>query len=178
MEMRAAVIAGKNISTINEAKIMLKLLGPSLVRRLIDENAPNKGVDPEVIAEMGPREIEFKRDTNDRLKVWLSVLELVYKMENAESAIEGNPKTKPISEIIIRRGLDTDRIAVLISGEPSYVGGGADGTGGKGSSFRAISDSILERPGDLQDSEQGPSIRIIDDVEYRDHSQGERTAEL
>lgn len=177
-EMKAAVRGGKAISTVTEAKIMLKLMGPSLMRRLIDEYDPDKGVDPDVLAETGPRDIEFKKDTNERLKVWMDLLGMVNKMENIEDAAQGHSKAKPLTEITIKRGLDAGRLTFLLGSESGSVGGDADGTGRETITVRAISDSLPERPLDIQDSEQESSTGILDGVEYRDGSFSDSEEEL
>jgi hypothetical protein len=177
-EMKAAVKGGKNISTVTEAKIMLKLMGPSLMRRLIDEYDPDKGIDPEILAETGPREIEFKKDTNERLKVWMDLLGIVNKMENIEDAAAGHNKAKPLTEITIKRGLDAGRLAILVGSEPSSMGGDGDGIGRETVTVRAIPDSVFERPFDVQDSEQESSVGVLDGVEYRDGSRSDSEEEL
>jgi hypothetical protein len=173
-QMKLAVKEGKAISTITEAKIMLKLMGPSLMRRLISEYDPLKGMDPEVAQELGisSDESEFKKDTNDRLKVWMDLLKLVHQMESAEDAAEGHNKKKPLTEITIRRGLDGGRFKVLLGIESSDLGGNTDGTGRETITVRTVPDSVSERQESFQDSMQEQAVGILDSVEYRDVSQG------
>lgn len=171
-EMRLAVKEGKAISTVTEAKIMLKLLGPSLMRRLINEYDPLKGMDQEVAEELGisTDESEFKKDTNDRLKVWMDLLKLVHQMESAENAAEGHSKKKPLTEITIKRGLDGSRLALLVGIESGNVGRDADGTGRETITIRTLSDSLSERQEPVQDSVQEQAVGVLDNVEYRDVS--------
>jgi hypothetical protein len=153
LEMSAAVKAGKGVSTLSEAKIMLKLMGPSLMKRLIEEQNPNAGVDPELLKELGPREIEFKKDTNERINVWMRLLELVYKMETKEDASTGHNQKKPLVEIFAKRGFDSGRLAIHVNTEPIAMGGDVDGIGREAISARTVSDKLPERPFYVQDSE-------------------------
>ena len=170
-EMKLAVKSGKNISTLSEAKIMLKLMGPSLMKRLIEEQNPNAGISQEMLDELGPRDIEFKKDTNERINVWMRLLELVYKMETKEDASTGHNQKKPLIEIFAKRGFDSGRLAIHVGPESITVGRDADGTGREAISARTVSDKLPERPFDIQDSEQESSARVLDDIEYRDYSQ-------
>src|SRR5688572_697634 len=84
-DMRDAIRNGKNISTVNEAKILLKLMGPPLWQRLIEEARPPEqvkaiDVDPDLASELGmttESKAQFARDTNERLKIVINLMGLI-----------------------------------------------------------------------------------------------------
>lgn len=168
-EMKQAVKSGKNISTINEARILMKLMGPPVWQRLIEEVQPKKAAvidaDPDLIDEIGPlpgdEQGGFDKDLNERLKVLINLMQFVAKLEQQEDDQSSNTE-KPILEIIARRGLDSERIKFLVGVESSDVGGSADGTGRAEGSIRAISDKVPERQIDISNSEQEPTVRVLD----------------
>jgi hypothetical protein len=172
-QMKKAVKDGKAMSTLNEARVMLQLMSPSIMKRLIEEQNPNLGLTPEQLeqmAELGPRQTEFRKDTNERIQIWMRLLEIVHKMETAKDASEGHSKNQPLTSILVKRGLDAGRLTAHLGGVTITVGGDDNGVGGEASDIRTVSDYVPERPLDVPDSEQESSIRILDNVEYRDDS--------
>lgn len=168
-EMKQAVKSGKNISTINEARILMKLMGPPVWQRLIEEVQPKTqpviDIDPDLQDEIGPMPGEgqagFDKDLNERLKVLINLMQFVAKLEQQEND-QSDSSEKPILEIIARRGLDSERVKFLVGVESGDVGGSADGTGRAEGGIRAISDSVPERQIHIQDSEQEPTVRVLD----------------
>ena len=172
-QMKDAVRNGKNISSIAEAKIMLKLMGPALMRRLINEYSTDGEIDPELEAEIGvKKQITFDRDTNERLKVWMDLLKIVLDLEEKENAATGHYQKKPLQEATIRRGIDPGRIKLLIGFESGSVGGNVNGDRGEALAIRAVSDSLSERQSDISNNEQGEAAWVLDYDSDRDDTQG------
>lgn len=139
-EMRGAIREGKAISTLTEAKITLKLMGPPIWRRLISEGKP--------IDETKP--IEFSRDLNERLKVYTGLMAFIEKVEDEQ---EPDNSKKPIFEIFAGRGVDAGRVKFLLGYESGAVGGDSDEVGGETLVARTVSGELPERQGDVQDSQ-------------------------
>ena len=158
-EMKAAIRTGKNISTLSEAKILLKLMGPPIWMRLIQESKQKPAVptfDPDLADEIGAEPASgvqpFDKDLNERLKVMIQMMQFVDKLEKNDEAT--NSDTKPILEIFARRGINAARIDFVTNPEPRLVGGNSDGIGRESVEFRAIPSEIPERQIDVQDNEQ------------------------
>lgn len=170
-EMEAAIKQGKAMSTMQEARTMLMLMGPALMKRLVEEQDPTIGMDPEMVKELGPQPVEFRKDTNERLGVWMKLLDIVMKQEAKEAdATQGHTKNQPLTSILVKRGLDAGRLAIHLGDISVTVGRDADGVGGKTSEIRTVSDTVPERQEYVPDSEQEPSVRVLDPAEYRDDS--------
>lgn len=177
-EMRDAVRSGKNISTINEAKILMKMMGPPIWQRLILE-AERQGkknvtdIDPDLVDEIGGMEDEppmMDKDLNERIKTYIQLMTFVNKMERDDD--ESDNSTQPLISIFTRRGFDGGRLKFLIGGESGPVGGDADGTGRSTIEVGAFSGEISERPLDIQDSEQIEAVRVLNDDSAGDDPQG------
>lgn len=164
-EMKRAIKDGKSISTVTEAKITLKLMGPAIWRRLIDEAKQKKRViDKDLVDEIQVEDepMEFAKDVTERLKVYQSLLQFIDKLERADD--EGaSSKTQQHIEILARRGIDSDRLRILVGIESGDMGRIVDGTGREVIEARAVSDTILERQVSLSDSEQGTSVGDVSD---------------
>ena len=178
-EMKEAVRNGKNISTINEAKILMKLMGPPIWQRLIEEANQKppmpSGFDPDLEDELGDdlpnsNVTPFNKDLNERVKVYMGLMQFVDKMERADD--QPNNTAKPILEIFARRGVDGSRVDFLIGGIAQSVGGDADGTGRDAIEPRTVSGQVPERPLDVQDSQQVSAIRVLNDNSVGDDAQG------
>lgn len=175
-EMQEAVRNGKNISTINEAKILMKMMGPPIWQRLILE-AERQGkknvtdIDPELVDEFGDTgDTGEDKSLNERIKTYLQLMQFVDKMERNDD--ESDNSTQPILEITAKRGIDIGRIGLLIGTEPGSLGGNADGTGRPEADTGAIPDSVSERQFDVQDSQQVSTIRVLDPDSPRGNSSG------
>ena len=183
-EMRDAIRSGKNISTINEAKILMKLMGPPVWQRLIEEVQPPKQdaviIDPDLRDEIGEMPSDepsgFDKGLNERLKVLISLMQFVAKLEQNDESTD--PTTKPILEIIARRGIDSGRVKFLIGVESGDVGGSPDGTGGAQSGVRTVSGELSERQVNVSDSQQGTSVRVLDPDSLGDYTEGGDEQEL
>lgn len=177
-EMKQDVKSGKNISTINEARILMKLMGPPVWQRLIEEVQPKKPVvtdiDPDLQDELegvpSGEPAGFDKDLNERLKVLINLMQFVAKLEQADD--ESNSSEKPILEIIARRGLDSERVKFLVGVESGDVGGSADGVGRAQGDIRAIPDTVPERQIDVSDSEQVKAARVVNADSVGDNSPG------
>jgi len=158
-EMRQAVQEGKSISTLAEARITLKLMGPPIWQRLIDEARPKAQVtdiDPDALEEIGgapgPR-LSFSRDLNERMKIYLSLMDFIDKSERRDDEA-ADSRSKPILEVFARRGVDSERLRVLVGVESGSVGGNADEAGRPTGEPRTIPDQVPERQERLPDSEE------------------------
>lgn len=181
-DLRDAVKSGKNISSLSEAKILLKLMGPPVWIRLAEEASKLRGqqgspdIDPDLVDEIGgiddgSSDSQFARDTNERLKIMIALIKLVDEMErNDESKSDSE---KPVLEIIARRGIDAARIDFITGTEPRIVGGNVDGAGRSTIEVRAIPSSVSERPFDVSDSEQESPVGVLNDNSIGDDPRGD-----
>lgn len=173
-EMREAVKSGKNISTINEAKILMKMMGPPIWQRLIEE-ADKQGkrvgdLDPDMVDEFGIEEENAGLDKglNERIKTYIQLMQFVDKMERNDD--ESDNSQKPIISVFAQRGLDAGRLKFLVGYESEPMGGNADGVGRETIELGAFSGEISERPLDLPDSEQEQTVRILDNHRAGDNA--------
>ncbi len=169
-EMRDAIRKGKNISTIHEAKILMKLMGPPVWVRLAREAQPREveveqEFDDELIQEIGaspkPKVQSFDKDLTERVKVLMGLIQLVDRMEKDDEGT--NPSEKPIIEVFAGRGITGVRFTELAGQQRSVVGRDFDGTGGEGSEVRAIPDKVPERLIDVSYSEQESPVGVLND---------------
>jgi hypothetical protein len=158
-EMRAAIQEGKSISTLAEARITLKLMGPPIWQRLLEESRPKEkssDIDPDALAEIGgapePR-LSFSRDLNERMKIYLSLIDFIDKSERRDDEA-ADPRQKPILEVFARRGIDSERLRILVGVESGSLGGNPDSAGGQAPDTRAIPDTLPERQGSVPDTEE------------------------
>lgn len=183
-EMKEAVKSGKNISTLNEAKILMKLMGPPVWQRLIEESKariqPSFEVyDPDLAEEIGPQESQtkpFDKDLNERLKVLLQVMQFVDKLE--KDAEGTHTSAQPVIEIFARRGIRAGRIDFISQDLSGSVGGSADGVRRVGPESGTVSVEFPEGQIDLQDSEQVATVRLLNDDSAGDLSQSLHDEEL
>ncbi len=174
--IRGVVRDGKAVSAKHEAQIMLLMLGRNLLPALLAEMKPSANVDSEIAEELGVDRNavsmpEFRRDVNERLKVWASILNLVMQAEKRDD--EGaDTKTKPIIEIFARRGVDGGRIKLLAGYESGSVGGDPDGTGGEAGSIGTISVPLPERPLSLSSGGEVEASWAIDGSGVGDDPRG------
>jgi hypothetical protein len=170
-EMKKAVLEGKSISTMTEAKITLKLMGPPIWKRLIEEAQPPKvpTIDPDMEDEIGeaPRDKGFARDLNERLKVYMGLLTFIEGMERRQADAETS-RSQPHIEFLEGRGIDTSRLRVLVGVESSSVGRDPDGVGRVAIETGTIPDKLPERQVSVSDSEEGPSVGVLDSDSDRD----------
>lgn len=168
-EMREAVRSGKNISTVNEAKILMKMMGPPIWQQLIMESESlgkkrESDIDPDLLDEIGPLPEEdadgLRKDLNERIKTYIQLMQFVNKMERDDD--QSNNSEKPILEIFARRGVDGDRVKFLVGVESESVGGNADGTRRESVEPRTVSGEVSERQVNIQDSQQGETVRLLD----------------
>ena len=171
-EMKEAVRSGKNISTINEAKILMKMMGPPIWQRLILE-AEKQGkknvrdIDPDLVDEIGDIEEDtpvMDKDLNERIKTYIQLMQFVDKMEKNED--ESDTSKKPLISIFTQRGLDAGRLKFLIGYESESLGRDVDGTGRETIEIGTVSGSFSERPFDVSDSEQEQTVRLLNDNSF------------
>jgi hypothetical protein len=159
-EMRQAIQEGKTISTLAEARITLKLMGPPIWQRLLAESRPKaaepSAIDADALDEIGgaPQQTQmFSRDLNERLKVYMSLMDFIDKSERRDDEATDSRK-KPVLEIFAGRGLDAGRLKLLVGIESGSVGRGSDETGEQSSGPRALPDSVAERSISVSDNEE------------------------
>jgi hypothetical protein len=177
-EMRDAIRKGKNISTIHEAKILMKLMGPPVWMRLAREGTTPEEVvadmDDDLVQEIGaspkPKVQPFDKDLTERIKVLMGLIQLVDRMEKDDEGT--NNSAQPIIEIFAGRGISGARFTDLTGRQRSLVGGNTDGTGGETITIRALPDTIPQRSIDVQDSEQVETVGIFNDDIVGDDTRG------
>jgi hypothetical protein len=158
-EMRAAIQEGKTISTLAEARITLKLMGPPIWQRLLEESRPKvqaTDIDPDALEEIGGApepKLSFSRDLNERMKIYLSLIDFIDKSERRDDEATDS-RSKPIIEVFARRGIDSERLRILVGVESGSVGGNANEAGGQSSYTRTIPDTLPERQVSVPDSEE------------------------
>lgn len=170
-EMRDAVKSGKNISSLNEAKILLKMMGPPIWQRLIMQAEAQKKISPDIIDEFDEEQPDgWPKDLNEQVKTYISLLQLVDKMEGNEDKSDNSEK--PILEVFARRGIDSEHVKFLLGVESGTLGIRPDGTGREATDIGAIPSEVPERQIDVQDSEQEQTTRVLDLSSVRNDTQG------
>jgi hypothetical protein len=160
--MRQAVREGKAISVKHEAQIMLLILGRNLLPALLQEAKGEVILDPE--GNVVSKDIKFRSDVSDRLKVWTSLLNINAQLEKRDDERADN-KTQPIFEVVARRGINAGRLRLLVGVESGDLDGDADGTGRPSISVGTVPDQLAERQIDVSDSEQVEATwHVADDI--------------
>jgi hypothetical protein len=167
--IRKVIREGAAVSVQREVQIMLLLLGRNLLPAILEETRRKDD-------ETGEEDPYFRKDVTERLKVWNSLASILHQLEKNEP--ESDTREKPIAEIFARSGVDRQRIEVLVSHERSDMGRDPNGVRGAEAEAGTVSDQLPERPLDIQDSEQGATIRVLDDYRSRDDTRSVREAQL
>lgn len=170
-EMKDAIKRGKHISTLTEAKITLKLLGPPVWRALLEEGKGPQpkpaDLDPEILDEVGEtNEVKatasaFTRSLNERLKVYLQLLTFIDSVEKRLDE-RADPKKSKLLVEFANRGYDGDRLRQVAALQPGGVGGSTDRVGGEQDQSGAIPDPVLERHEPVQDNSEEPPVWVVD----------------
>lgn len=165
--MRGVIKDGKAISVERELDTMILLLGRNLYPALVMEGKP-KPKEKDFFAEEGesvggseseePELVmpEFRKDVTERLKVWAGLLAQKDKMDR------GNKDDKPntVFTIAAGRGIDPERIRLLVGVEPGSLVGNVDQAGQPANAPRTVSDQVPQRPELLPAGEQDEADRI------------------
>jgi len=187
--IRSAIKDGKAISTKHEAQVMLLILGRNLLPALFEEmkgvEDPLSKIDPDVAKEFGvdpetlkpSKKIEFRRDVNERLKVWAQILNIVAQMEKRDDD-GSDTRTKPIFELVAKRGIIGERLSVLIGIQSGDLGGGFVPDRGEAARARAVSGIVVERPLSDEDSGQVETGGLLNSGLDRDLPRGDDPEEL
>lgn len=146
---------GKPIQTKNELDTVIALTGRSLIPALVAEMLPE---------EDGGSGGKYKRDINDRLKSFKDMLALRHQIEKHESP-DDDSNQQTILTLRAKRGVNLDRIGILIGGQPALVGGNADGDRRSADEVGTLPDQLPERPLLVSSSQQSPPDRILDGAE-------------
>jgi hypothetical protein len=153
---------------------MLLLLGRNLVPAILAEGGkPIPGPDGEVTWEMPA----FRKDVTDRLAQWTRLVELKRRAEK-ENDERADTSKKPLLEITVGRGFDTGRLALLIGGQSSGLGGIVNGPEREADTSGTVSDSVFERPLYLPSGSEGATVRVVNDTLDRDDSLSDDEDEL
>ena len=169
--MRSVIREGKAISVERELDTMILLLGRNLYPALVLEG---KGEEPQSSGEnffdddgeeqeqqqptkSGLTMPVFRKDVTERLKVWSALLAQKEKIERANKD-EGSGRQ--ILTIAAGRGIDPERIRLLVGVESGAMVGNSDQAEQPANKARTVSSEIPERPELLPPSEQDEADRI------------------
>jgi hypothetical protein len=167
--MKGVIREGKAISTKTELDTLIILLSRNLFPALVLEAIPGGGEEEDTDESVSKAEKAvnkalkmpiFRKDVTERLKVLQSLLALKNQLEKRET--ESRDEDKPIIRIAAGRGIDGERVRLLIGIESSPVAGNSDGNGQPADEAGTVPDQVPERPELLPTSEQGPSDRVLD----------------
>jgi len=172
--IRSAIHEGKAISTLAEAKITLKLMGPSIWYRLLAEariKKPKKNTtDPDLAGELGIDDeedmVRFDRDLNERLKIYQNFLDMINKWERLDAG-QSDTKAQPLIEVVKRSGFNGERFSITIGDQYGSVDRNLDEAGGEDSTVGAFSDQVPQRQIIIEDRQQIPAVRLLNDSERR-----------
>ena len=149
--LKGVVQDGRPIDTKNEIDTLITLLTRNLYPALIHEMMPE---------EEGGLGGIYRKDVTDRLKVIQGLLNLRHQKDKQDDP--DSSKSDAILTITARRGFDLDRLGILIGKQPDHLDGSPDGTRGQTYEIGAVSDTVSERPLNLENSEQGETDRVLD----------------
>lgn len=109
--LKGVIKDGKAISTIRELDTLILLLSRNLYPALVHEMLP---------AEEGGLGGIYRKDVTERLKILQSLLGLRFQIEkkNDDNADEGE---QPILKVFAARGIDTDRLSLLVGVKPAEL---------------------------------------------------------
>lgn len=145
--MTKVIKEGKAVAVKREVQIMFALLGRNLMPFLLQEWS-------------GDEEAYLRKDVTERLKVWNSLASILHNIEKNDED-QSNPRAQPILTVFERAGVDPSRLRILIGVESSGMGGNPDGNGRLQIDSGTLPDQLLERPLDIQDSEQVETVRVL-----------------
>lgn len=178
--MKGVIKEGKSISTKTELDTLILLLSRNLIPALVLEGK----VDTEEERKSGseffdddddgdPTESQaekavnkalkmplFRKDVTERLKVVQGLLSLRNQVEKREA--ESGNKNEPVIRIVAGRGIDAERLRILVGVERTPVDRNPDGNGQSADEAGTISGTVLERSELLPTGEQGSPDRVLD----------------
>lgn len=169
--MRGVIREGKSISTKTELDTLILILNRNLLPALVIEGmgvgepvdeaddedffadedvtsadtAVRKAMEPKLKMPV------FRKDVTERLKVLQGLLSLRNQVEKRDADLQTEEKS--IIRVVGQRGLDSDRLRILIGVESGSLVERVDGVGHQADSPRAVPDQVPERPLVLSASE-------------------------
>lgn len=174
--MKGVIKDGKAISTKTELDALILLLSrnlyPALVMEQVTVEEGDKGDDffkededdgrstAEQVVDKKLKMPVFRKDVTERLKVLQGLLSLRNQVEkrDADDATDGKEQ---VLRIVAGRGIDTDRLRVLVGIESGSVAGNSDGVG-RPDQARTVSDQVPERQELLPSSVEGEADWVLD----------------
>jgi len=158
---------GARIDVLKEITIMFAVLGRNILPMMLEEMQADE--------ETGDK--YFRKDVTERLKVWQSLGNTIHQIEKGSD--EGtSDREKPILKVFENRGIDAGRLRILIGIESDSMGISVDGVGGEQVRLGAVPDQLPERPLDVSDSEQEPTVGVLNDDRVGDDPRGLHETEL
>ncbi len=149
--LKGVVKDGKQIDTKNEIDILIALLARNLYPAIISEMLP---------PEEGGLGGVLRKDVTDRLKIVQGLLNLRHQKDKTDDP--DSTKSDTILTITAKRGLNLDRLGILVGQQSLSVERVPDGTGRQPDEIRALPDTLSERPFDAETGEQGETDRVLD----------------
>ena len=148
--LKGVVADGKPIQTKDEIDTLIALLSRNLYPALISEMLPE---------EEGGAGGVYRKDVTDRLKIVQGLLNLRNQIDKRDEP--DNDKSDTILTITGRRGINIERLGILVGQRTVSVDGSADGVGGQAYEVRALPDSLPERQVSAESGEQGSPDRVL-----------------
>jgi hypothetical protein len=148
--LRGVIQRGESISTMKELDVLITLVRASAMPYLALEAMPQPMKDADgapILDDDGQPVMEFRglnRDATDRLKLLNSLLSLKDNIEKRQDAGAEDDGTPVIVKVFAKRGIDQERLRVLVGVESGVVAGDADGTGWGALPPRTVSGQVVE----------------------------------
>jgi hypothetical protein len=144
--LRKIVKGGGAVSTERELDILILLLGrnlhPALVAEMDGEQTLEFDEEGQVIG--SKKQIVFRKDVTERLKVLSSLLNLRHQTDKSKD--EGKDGEQPLIKIVADRNLfDGGRLGILVGGVPGDLAGNTNGVGRPALPSRTVPDQVPER---------------------------------
>lgn len=166
--LQGVVRDGKPIETKQEIDTLLALLARNLYPALIHEMMPE---------DEGGLGGVYRKDVTDRLKLVREFLTLRSQIDHRESK-DDEQVGNDIITITSKRGLNIERLGVLVGSRTDSVGGDFDRIGRSADEVGAVPDTVSERPLLVSHSEQGSPDRVLDGSEPRDSARSDDAPEV
>jgi hypothetical protein len=161
--MRSVVKRGGAVSTKRELDVLILLLNRNLWPALIQEAEGEHRV--QVDGERGTvvktsKEVVFRKDVTERLKVLNSLLSLRNQIEKGEKD-PNDDGDQPLLRIFGSRDI-ASRIGILVDNRTDSSVGNPDGIGRSAISARTVSDQTPERQEPVSDSVEVEADWVLD----------------
>lgn len=160
--MREVVKGGGSVSTKRELDVLILLLNRNLWPALVKEAEGEEELkfDDEGKLTGKKKEVVFRKDVTERLKVLNSLLTLRNQIEKGEKDVNDDG-AKPLLQIFGDRDI-ANRIGVLVSHRADSDAGNTDGNGGRALQTGTLPDSAPERQESVSDSIEVEADWVLD----------------